>query len=70
MDDVAEHALTDFLRIDLGAGNRFADDAGGEVGRRNVLETSAVVADGRADAAQNNNFSSFTHDGSPGDSLQ
>jgi hypothetical protein len=56
VDDVAHHALADVLRVGLGAGHRFLDDAGRELGRRNVLQAAAIVTDGRAHAAQYDDF--------------
>ena len=57
VDDVAEHALADVRGIDLGAGEASRTTRAAELGRRDVLQAAAVVADGRAHTAQDDDFS-------------
>ena len=61
VDDVAENALPDLLRVDLRPRHRFAHDARAELGRRDVLEGSAVIADCGPHAAQDDDFPSVGH---------
>ena len=49
----------------LARADRFLDDARGEFGRRDVLQAAAVVADGRAHTAQDDDFSLLAHGASP-----
>src|SRR6202035_4393870 len=67
MDDIAEHALADFLGVDLGALDRFPDHARRELGGGDVFQAAAIVADGRAHAAQDYHFPLSVHVASPGD---
>src|SRR5207247_11013978 len=60
-DTVAEHGLADILGIELGATDRLAHDLGAELAGRNVLEAAAIVADRRAHAAQDDDFSLLVH---------
>ena len=61
VDDVAEHALADVLRVDLRPADGFLDDARGQVARRDVLQAAAVVTDRRAHSTQNDDFSLLAH---------
>jgi hypothetical protein len=57
MNHVAEHHVTDFVRIDLGARHRFARDLGREFGRCDVFQRAAVITDCGAHTAHHHDFS-------------
>ena len=62
VNHVAEHALADLLGIDLRAAHRLLDDPCRQVARRDVLQAAAIVADGSANATQNDDFPLISHD--------
>ncbi len=45
LDDVAEHDMSDFVALHVRARHGFAYDARAEVGRREVLQRAAEIAD-------------------------
>ncbi len=58
----AEHALADVGRVDLRPAHRLLDHARRQLRRRDVLEASAVITDGGAHAAQDDDFPLLAHE--------